>query len=459
MDTSLKAGARHSAGDYGHINGAKAHARQIMEHMAALGADEDAPTKAAQVAPDAHPGAMVCLMLTPEQQAEIRDAAGMPDAEADHVTLAYLGPDAGALLPQKNALLRCLSNVASMAAPLAGEVGGVARFAASESSDGQDVLVALYDSAELPDLYADVIEALDACGIAPASDHGFTPHITLGYVRTDSTDALSSLPRLPLPIAAITLVWAGERIDLPLTGAAGMDEAEIGLRDALGMRSLPDDTLIYAGDAVKSLPSGHVGGYLVRFSTPNDPDLAGEYFTKDTYFGIKIGDRTHVWFHHRGAFKTRDGRTLRITDPIGEGTLKIDDVGVFVDAVLFNRERYEGILADLGWSSGTASHLVDTIPEAKAAWIKRWYLGLDATLTFSPCEPRNSAVPLKSLPEAVASPSFDTKSVDTPELDTETVLDQPVVAKSVLPALVMGYIALNESTIKGRLDRLRRTIS
>lgn len=450
-----------------HINHTFAHAKAIMEHAAALGAAEDAPQmKAVQIAPDAHQGAMIALMLSPDQQQAIRDASGMPDAEADHVTLAYLG-DAGALMGQKNSILRGLANVACCTPPLTGEIGGVARFAASESSDGQDVIVALYDSADLPDLYADVIECLEACGVAPASDHGFTPHITLAYVPSESASPIETLPRLPLPVGAITLVWAGERIDLPLMGMeAESGDAETILRDALGMPAdvVTDgtlsykgaDTMIYAGDAVKSLAAGHVGGYLVRFSTPNDPDLSGEYFTKDTDFGIKSGDKTHVWFHHRGAFKTRDGRTLRIADPIGEGTLKMDDIGIFVDSVLYNRAQYEQVLSELGWSSGTASHLVDTEPRGKATWIKRWYLGLDATLTFGPCEPRNAAIPLKSLAAAELSFYPDTKSAETPETATETGRS-PVVDGSAIKALVSGYMSLNELAIAGRISRLRRT--
>ncbi len=534
-----KAGARHSGADM-------ADMQQIHDIAVKQGAMCGA-SKAVQIAADAHPGAMVALMLSPDQQQQIRDAAGIADAEADHVTLAYLAPDAADLLSAKNSILRGLVNVACCTPPLNGEIGGVARFAASESSDNQDVIVALYDSPDLPDLYAGVIECLEMCGVAPASDHGFTPHITLAYLAPDAPTPIETLPRLPLPIAALTIVWGGERIDLPLTGTAGMD-ADMGMgygattmdaskavtnsdgltasaflvaedpedpstwhlrvKDehgkldhrlmgaaaaALGpagyrgnryegpqadaarakLRALykqekmpypgegkADNTFVYAGDAVKALPNGHVGGYLVRFSTENDPDLSGEFFTKNTDFGVQSGAKTHVWFHHRGAFKTRDGRMIRVADPIGEGTLKIDDVGVFVDAVLYNREQYKQVLDELGWSSGTAGHLIDRESQGKATWIKRWPLGLDATLTFGPCEPRNAAVPLKSLPAVDVPLDFlrDTKSASEPEIAPETARSAVVDGKAV-SALVLAYTTFNEDDIASRLDRaLRRHI-
>jgi hypothetical protein len=73
---------------------------------------DDTENKALQIDPAAHPGAMVCLCLSPEQQQAIRDAAGTPDAECDHITLCYLGGDASALIDQKNAILAGLTSVA-----------------------------------------------------------------------------------------------------------------------------------------------------------------------------------------------------------------------------------------------------------------------------------------------------------------------------------------------------------
>jgi len=87
---------------------------------------------------------------------------------------------------------------------------------------------------------------------------------------------------------------------------------------------------------------------------------------------------------------------------IGQGKLKKDDVGVWVEAQLSMRDEYEKAIYELaekgklGWSSGTAGHLVERVPAGKAAFIKAWPLGLDASLTPTPAEPRNAAIPMKA---------------------------------------------------------------
>ena len=154
------------------------------------------------------------------------------------------------------------------------------------------------------------------------------------------------------------------------------------------------NTLIFQGSEVKALDdSGKIGGYLVVFSGPEDPDLTGDFFTKDTDFGsIK---NTALLFNH-GMDAVLKNRVL------GSGEWKIDDVGVWVEGILNMRDDYEKALYDLakagklGWSSGTASHLVERESKGSSNWIKAWPLGLDASLTPTPAEPRTKAVELKA---------------------------------------------------------------
>jgi HK97 family phage major capsid protein len=67
------------------------------------------------------------------------------------------------------------------------------------------------------------------------------------------------------------------------------------------------------------------------------------------------------------------------------------------------RDEYEKFIYGMaeagkqGWSSGTASHLVEKEKSGKATWIRSWPLGLDASLTPTPAEPRNGVQPLKSI--------------------------------------------------------------
>lgn len=174
----------------------------------------------------------------------------------------------------------------------------------------------------------------------------------------------------------------------------------------------------YVGEAVKSLDdNGKVGGYLVRFSTENDPDLTGDYFTKNTDFGET--DKLPVLYHH--GFDKSIGKRK-----IGAATIKKDDVGLWVEAQLNMRDDYEKSINELvkagklGWSSGAASHTVDREHTGKAAWVKQWYLA-EASLTPAPAEYRNHVVPVKSLIPAEAE-----AAVTAPEADTKTNIVSPM---------------------------------
>jgi len=69
--------------------------------------------------------------------------------------------------------------------------------------------------------------------------------------------------------------------------------------------------------------------------------------------------------------------------------LEVTDEGVIIRGLLDAKYRYLAQIApEMGWSSGTAAHLVVRQPAGKALHIKRWLLGLDASITPTPAEPR-----------------------------------------------------------------------
>lgn len=139
-----------------------------------------------------------------------------------------------------------------------------------------------------------------------------------------------------------------------------------------------------------------LAGYLVRFGDATKTDLTGEYFTAATDFG-EVG-KSQSWFNHRQPVEYK-GKQMSYTEQLPDAALKLDEYGIFAEIVLGARNEYEKMIADwgikglLGWSSGTAPHLVDR----KANEITRWRLGLDASLTPTPAEPRNKVNPLKSI--------------------------------------------------------------
>jgi hypothetical protein len=175
-----------------------------------------------------------------------------------------------------------------------------------------------------------------------------------------------------------------------------------------------EDTLAVIGSPVKSLGEGKVGGYQVLFSSENDPDLSGDFFTKSTDYDVDWDDdaKTTVLYNHGMDPKLK---LKKLGGSARAGMMKMDDIGVWVELQLDLRDEYEKAIYNLakkgklGWSSGTAAHLVEKEATEKATFIKRWPLGLDASFTPTPCEPRTQAQPVKSLP---AETSFDELILD-----------------------------------------------
>ena len=167
-----------------------------------------------------------------------------------------------------------------------------------------------------------------------------------------------------------------------------------------------DEQLVTIGGELKALGDGKVGGYLVRFGDAETPDATGDYFTADTDFGIV--DRAIGWVHHRQPMESpKTGQKARYTQRLRNPVKLVkDDIGILAEVMLDLRDTYENMFykaADagkLGWSSGTAPHLVEReYQDNGTAWITAWPLGLDASITPIPAEPRTSVVPLKSYME------------------------------------------------------------
>jgi HK97 family phage major capsid protein len=186
-------------------------------------------------------------------------------------------------------------------------------------------------------------------------------------------------------------------------------------------KSISEDGLVYFGEEVKAvkLDNGDVklAGYLVRFGDAAKTDLTGDYFTPNTDFGnANISDG---WFNHRMPVRY-NGKQVVYDEQLPDVKLTRDDVGVFAEIVLGARNEYEKMIAELGlakalsWSSGTAPHLVDRKQVGNAFEITRWKLGLDASLTPTPAEFRNIALPIKSLAlEAAATDKSEISGITT----------------------------------------------
>lgn len=232
----------------------------------------------------------------------------------------------------------------------------------------------------------------------------------------------------------------------------------------------PAKTVVWAGAEVKALGDGRVGGYLVRFGTPDQTDLTGDFFDKNTDFGP--AEQTLMWYHH-GLDPQLGLRMLGAKS----ATIGKDDIGIWIAAQLELRDAYEKAIHDqliltgkAAWSSGTAAHLVERKQIRPGVYhVERWPLGLDASITPTPAEPRNTVLPLKSLPistplQAPAQAAGDAAPADeavaikaepTPihSEETHTMPDNTDIAAVVEAAVTKALAARdNQAAVKAAAD-------
>lgn len=217
------------------------------------------------------------------------------------------------------------------------------------------------------------------------------------------------------------------------------------------------DTMVYFGDAVKALGEGKVGGYLVRWGGDGDVDLTGDYFTKETDLGISEGDRLPVYFEH-GYDPVIKSRRL------GRGQIeRFDDIGVWFEAQLELRDEYERKIYELaeagklGWSSQAGGSLVAKESGLGGTRIATWPLA-EATLTKSPAEYRNTAIPMKSIyPDAEEAQEVtheeeimaEETKMAPPEIDVEAIVNSAVEQalkkyEEAQPKIKGGYAEVTE---------------
>lgn len=157
------------------------------------------------------PGVMLALAIPGDLAKKLKQDGGM-EPEDMHVTLGYygkLGDDVDE--PTLEAMRKCVMKQVVGYKPIKAAIGGLGRFNATKSSDDKDVLIGLVDSPDLHDVRESLIQAVAKCNMAvtkdgasePAAptgpqvrkDHGYTPHITLGYIDQGDQLSVHKLPR------------------------------------------------------------------------------------------------------------------------------------------------------------------------------------------------------------------------------------------------------------------------
>lgn len=175
----------------------------------------------------------------------------------------------------------------------------------------------------------------------------------------------------------------------------------------------------HIGDSVKALADNRVGGYLVRFTDDNNPDLTGEYFNANTDFWLERGypvKGAPILIEHGfdDAFKVMPVGILEFVDE--------RDAGLWVEGKLHDRQAYEDMLRkmrgkkQIDWTDERISkqaQLIESTVKAffatdKVQWssgalpqsvevdnghIKSWAI-IEGTGTISPAEPNGTEIAL-----------------------------------------------------------------
>lgn len=232
---------------------------------------------------------MVAVYPTPEQAAMLAQAGG-EEPDVLHCTLAFLGeldPD------QAEAALAAMRSVADQHGVLEGSVGGVASF--GDNGNGHPSIL-LPDVDGLAELRHAVCAAIDEAGIERATNHGWTPHITLSYEDEPKTPA-PSLIGYPLTFDQLSVSRGNVRRDLDLRGglaaaasspgtsepsseAVAIAEAEAEL--AAGKTVTLEEALT-AGAVVATSETGKlVGEVAAKYGPDSAPDYGDCWWNEET---------------------------------------------------------------------------------------------------------------------------------------------------------------------------------
>lgn len=179
-------------------------------------------TKAALVAAtkQVHTSAMVAFFMPPSLVSFLVRLQGyLPIASTPvpvgelHMTLMLLG-DAGALESKRHAITETLQSFAGVMSPIRGRLNGIGRFQNVET--GVDAMYVSFDSKALSAWRQELVNVLRLAGVETPSEHGFIPHITLGYVPHDAPTPWVDLPVNTESFDSVWLAWGDERQVFPL---------------------------------------------------------------------------------------------------------------------------------------------------------------------------------------------------------------------------------------------------
>lgn len=206
-------------------------------------------------------GDLIIAWWLPEELARELVIAGGVEASAMHLTLLYLGDPEGYDLELVSAIVKLRS---TMAERCEGVIGGMGRFV---GDDETDVVVALVDVPGLDCLRRNLKDDLMCYGACPPDsplyeeEHGYVPHITLGY--------LPKLQGSPPPYTETTPIVIDN-----LTVAAGPQRASFEIPEHEEGEEPSEDVAYSVARATKSVEDVSKRGRMLSAATISQIETA-----------------------------------------------------------------------------------------------------------------------------------------------------------------------------------------
>lgn len=160
-----------------------------------------------------HTGVMLALYPSIGAARKLAIPGGEPPKEL-HVTLLYFGDVKDIKEPDLYRIQVAAQQAAVKYAPFTAQMGGLGRFYTTDE-DGNNAFYTSVDASSLPGLRQDLATRLEGLF---ANNHGFSPHMTLKYVKLNEPNPIESWTPTKVKFNSIQFMVAGIEKTYPLTG-------------------------------------------------------------------------------------------------------------------------------------------------------------------------------------------------------------------------------------------------
>lgn len=266
-------------------------------------------------------GVMLAFVPSPDIAHALALLGGEPQDQI-HLTLAYFGRFDAIPSEKIAAIENAVQTFCANHPSHTGTIGGPMRFAASEHSEGRDVVVATFQSSGIQEFRRALMEQIKVAGVEPKANFGYVPHLTLAFVDPKAGLPVQRIDPMPVEFGAVVLFVGGARKTFALSGQA---------TEKRGEQDFEIQGTICKLDKTRHLVFGWFS--IVTVNGRPVQDTQGDIITAET-----IEDSAYDF-----VLNARTGGEMHDTETDGE----VRGVGRLVESVVFTSEKVSAMLSSL----------------------------------------------------------------------------------------------------------------